>query len=250
MNFKRVIYIYIEKLLSLYTDKIVCISKAEERSALKAHICKKNKLHLIPNGINIEAVRNAVPIERSSLNIKDDAIIIGMIGRLSHQKSPDIFIKSANIIHKYIPKSTFIIVGNGDLTEGIQQYAIDKGLPLIITGWTDNPYSYLKLFDIGLLLSRWEGFGLAIVEYMAAEKNVIASNIDAIPTLIDDGIDGILVEVDNPEDVANKVIWLYNHPKEAEEMRKKGLKKVIEEYDISRVVKQHMDLFNELLKMK
>ena len=101
---------------------------------------------------------------------------------------------------------------------------------LYVTGWTNAPYSYLKVFDVALLLSRWEGFGLAIVEYMAAEKNVVASRVDAIPTLIDDGTDGLLAEADNPEDIKEKVLWLYNHPEEARIMKKKALEKV-EEHD-------------------
>lgn len=101
-----------------------------------------------------------------------------------------------------------------------------------------------------MLLSRWEGFGLAVVEYMAAEKNVVATKIDAIPTLVDDGVDGLLVEMDNPQDAAEKVLWLYRHPKEAEEMKSKALKKVIENYDISRVVDQHIEMFEELTEGK
>ena len=106
----------------------------------------------------------------------------------------------------------------------------------------------MKVFDVALLLSRWEGFGLAIVEYMAAEKNVVASRVDAIPTLIDDGTDGLLAEVDNPEDIKEKVLWLYNHPEEARIMKKKALEKVIKNYDISRVVEQHADLFVKICK--
>ncbi len=123
-------------------------------------------------------------------------------------------------------------------------------MKLVITSWTDEPYSYLKVFDVAMLLSRWEGFGLAVVEYMAAEKNVVATNIDAIPTLVNDGVDGLLVEVDNPQDAADKVLWLYRHPKEAEEMKSKALKKVIENYDISRVVDQHIEMFEELTEGK
>ena len=81
---------------------------------------------------------------------------------------------------------------------------------------------------------------------MAAEKNVVATKIDAIPTLVDDGIDGLLVEMDNPKDAAEKVLWLYRHPKEAAEMKSKALKKVTENYDISRVVDQHIEMFEEL----
>ena len=101
-----------------------------------------------------------------------------------------------------------------------------------------------------MLLSRWEGFGLAVVEYMAAEKNVVATKIDAIPTLVDDSVDGLLVEMDNPKDAAEKVLWLYRHPKEAAEMKSKALKKVIENYDISRVVDQHIEMFEELTEGK
>lgn len=229
------------------TDKIVCISEAEKVSAEREHIANDNKLELIPNGIDVEAVKCAVPKRRTDFGIADDAFVVGMIGRISPQKAPDIFIKSAKLIHDNIKNSAFIIVGDGEEREEVECFARENDLNLIITGWTDEPYSYLKMFDVAVLLSRWEGFGLAVVEYMAAEKNVVATRTDAIPTLIDDGVDGLLVEVDNPEDVKEKVMWLYNHPNEAKAMRDKALQKVIKRYDISRVVDQHVEMFNKLV---
>ena len=236
-----------EKCLSPLTDKIVCISEAEKVSAEREHIANDNKLELIPNGIDVEAVKCAVPKRRTDFGIADDAFVVGMIGRISPQKAPDIFIKSARLIHDNIKNSAFIIVGDGEEREDVECFARENDLNLIITGWTDKPYSYLKMFDVAVLLSRWEGFGLAVVEYMAAEKNVVATRTDAIPTLIDDGVDGLLVEVDNPEDVKEKVMWLYNHPNEAKAMRDKALQKVIKRYDISRVVDQHVEMFNKLV---
>lgn len=247
MKLKRIVYLLIEKCLSPFTDKIVCISEAEKNSALHEHIAKKNKLELIPNGIDVTAVKNAAAKDRGGLGITDDAFVVGMIGRLSPQKAPDVFIKAAKLINDTIHNSAFIIVGDGEEREEVERFANDNGLKLIVTGWTDEPYSFLKVFDVAVLLSRWEGFGLAIVEYMAAEKNVIATRTDAIPTLIDDGVDGLLVEVDNPEDVKEKVMWLYNHPNEAKAMRDKALQKVIKRYDISRVVDQHVEMFNKLV---
>lgn len=236
-----------EKCLSPLTDKIVCISEAEKVSAERERIANDDKLELIPNGIDVEAVKCAVPKRRTDFGIADDAFVVGMIGRISPQKAPDIFIKSAKLIHDNIKNSAFIIVGDGEEREEVECFARENDLNLIITGWTDKPYSYLKMFDVAVLLSRWEGFGLAVVEYMAAEKNVVATRTDAIPTLIDDGVDGLLVEVDNPEDVKEKVMWLYNHPNEAKAMRDKALQKVIKRYDISRVVDQHVEMFNKLV---
>ena len=248
MKLKSMIYLLMEKALSPCTDKIVCISKAEKLSAEREHIAKDDKLALIPNGIDVEAVRNAVAKSRKELGIVDDAFVVGMIGRLSPQKAPDVFIRAAKLIHNEIPNSAFVIVGSGEEEEEVKSFAKENGLELVVTGWTDEPYRYLKVFDVAMLLSRWEGFGLAVVEYMAAEKNVVATKIDAIPTLVDDGVDGLLVEVDNPQDAADKVLWLYHHPKEAAEMRAKALKKVIENYDIKRVVDQHMEMFKNLIR--
>ncbi len=246
MKLKSMVYLFMEKVLSRYTDKIVCISKAEKESAEREHIAREDKLVLIPNGIDVCAVRKAAAKSRKDIGIEDDAFVVGMIGRLSTQKAPDVFIRSAKLIHDQIPNSAFIIVGNGDEEDKVKTFAKKNGLDLVVTGWTDEPYSYLKIFDVAMLLSRWEGFGLAVVEYMAAEKNVVATKIDAIPTLVEDGVDGLLVEVDNPQDAAEKVIWLYSHLKEAEEMRKKALQKVRDKYDISRVVEQHIEMFNDL----
>ena len=177
------------------------------------------------------------------------AFFVGMIGRLSVQKAPDVFIRAAKFIHDAIPNSEFIIVGGGNETELVKAFADENELRLIVTGWTDEPYAYLKVFDVAMLLSRWEGFGLAVVEYMAAEKNVVATNIDALPTLIDDRVDGLLVEVDNPRDAADKVVWIYNHPKESEQMRVNALNKAIKNYDINRVVNQHVDMFVKLCNL-
>lgn len=250
MKLKSMIYLLMEKALSPCTDKIVCISKAEKASAEREHIAKDDKLALIPNGIDVSAVRNAVAKTRKDLGIAEDAFVVGMIGRLSPQKAPDVFIRAAKLIHDEIPNSAFIIVGSGEEEDEVKSFAKENGLELVISGWTDEPYGYLKVFDVAMLLSRWEGFGLAVVEYMAAEKNVVATKIDAIPTLIEDGVDGLLVEVDNPKDAADKVLWLYRHPDEAAAMRLKALKKVIENYDISRVVDQHINMFENLVDGK
>ena len=237
----------LEQLLAHFTDKIVCISEAEFESAIDKNISSEDKLELIPNGIDIDAVRSAIAVKRSHLGIADDAFVVGMIGRLSAQKAPDVFIRAAEIIHKEIPNSAFIIVGDGEQREEIETFARQHGLHLVVTGWTDKPYSYLKAFNVAMLLSRWEGFGLAIVEYMAAEKNVVATRADAIPSLVDDGVDGFLVDVDNAEQAADKVLWLHTHPTEAMDMRKKALQKVMMKYDVNRVVNQHIDMFNKLI---
>ena len=87
----------------------------------------------------------------------------GMVGRMSPQKAPDVFIKMARQVKDRVSNAHFIIVGNGNQEAEIRKYAKANGISdsLHITGWVDNPMSYVELFDVACLLSRWEGFGLA-----------------------------------------------------------------------------------------
>ena len=247
---KKQIFSYMERLLARSTDKIICISEAERMSALKHKIADNEKLEVILNGIDFTAIENAIPAKRKDLNIPENAFVVGMIGRISEQKAPDIFIKAAKKIQEEIPNSYFIIIGDGEKKQEIEEYAQKNNINLFISGWTDNPYSYLKIFDIAMLLSRWEGFGLAIVEYMAAKKNFDATKTDAIPTIVRNGKDGILVNVDAPTEAANAVIFLYKNKDIAENMKKEAWEYAHKRYDIQRVAEQHLKLFKSITYIK
>lgn len=172
-----------------------------------------------------------------------------MVGRISPQKAPDVFIEAARLIKNEIPNAYFMIVGDGEEHSKIELYAKEYDIDLYISGWTDVPYQYMKMFDVAMLLSRWEGFGLAIVEYMAARKSFVATRVDAIPTIVRDGIDGLLVDVDSPAQAANAVIKLYKDNELANKMKESAWSYSREYYDIHRVAEQHIMLFKELVNI-
>ena len=185
---KKVIYTVIEKIAAPFCDKIICISDAEKQSALDKRICIDEKLQVIFNGVDIEAYENGVhsAVKRKDLNIPEDAFVVGMVGRMSPQKALDVFIKMAELVKDAVPNAHFIIVGNGNQEVEIRKYADDNGFSdsLHITGWVENPMSYVELLDVACLLSRWEGFGLALPEYMMVGKPIVASRVDEIPNIV------------------------------------------------------------------
>ena len=133
--------------------------------------------------------------------------LTSLVGRISPQKAPDVFVRMASEVVKKIPKAWFVIVGDGEQREEILALAEQLGIAdrLTITGWTENPIDYMKLFDQAVLLSRWEGFGLVLAEYMTLEKPIVATAVDAIPDLITDYENGLLVESDSPEKAAREM---------------------------------------------
>ena len=160
-----------------------------------------------------------------------------MVGRICRQKAPDVFVRMASEVQKEIRNAYFVIVG--DVLEGAEEERIevedlaDKlGVNLIITGWVNNPMDYMKHFDVGCLLSRWEGFGLAIPEYMLAGVPIVATKVDAIPYLITGGETGVLVEKDDWKMVANKVVELARDENLRSRMVENGQKTVRDRFDI------------------
>lgn len=245
---KKVFFILLEKLMSHFCDAIICISEAEMVSAMNKKICNKNKLHVIYNGIDIESYTT----ECAEMNIPEKAFVVGMVGRICRQKAPDIFVKMAGKVNEKVDNVYFVIVG--DVLEGmaeereeIEDLARNLKINLIITGWVDNPLAYMNRFDVGCLLSRWEGFGLAIPEYMLAGIPVVATNVDAIPYLIKDNETGMLVEKDDWETAAQKVLDLKHDETLRNKIIANGNRTVRERFDAKRVSKECENLFHSLL---
>ena len=249
---KRAVYTAIEKVAAPFCDRIICISDAEKRSALEKRICKKNKLQVIFNGIDIEEYESGkyATIKREDLKIPKEAFVVGMVGRISQQKAPDIFVKMAKKIKDQVPNTHFIIVGNGEMENAIRKFAEDNNFSdsLHISGWVDNPMSYVEIFDVACLLSRWEGFGLVLPEYMIAGKPIVASRVDAIPDIIKDEENGLLVEVDDVDGAFSAVMRLY---KDSELKRKLVIQEtstVYDKFDAKRVSNEHNILFRLLVQ--
>ncbi len=249
---KKILYTAVERVAAPFCDKIICISDAEKKSALEKRICRESKLQVIFNGIDIKEYENGIHgvIRKKDLNIPEDAFVVGTVGRISEQKAPDIFIRAAKSIKQKIQNVHFVMVGSGEMEPEIKLYAKENGLDecLHITGWVREPLNYVEVFDIACLLSRWEGFGLVLPEYMMAGKPIIASNVDAIPNIIRNGENGILVEADDPQSVYSAVLKLYRHPQLITAMVQCGTRDVYSKFDVKRVADEHERLFEELVK--
>lgn len=246
---KKAMYTAIEKMAAPFCDKIICISDAEKQSALDKKICREDKQRVIFNGVDIETYENGVhgAIKRRNLNIPEDAFVVGMVGRMSPQKAPDVFVKMAKQVKDKVPNAHFIIVGNGNQEDEIRKYAEDNGFSnsLHITGWVDNPMSYVELFDVACLLSRWEGFGLALPEYMMAGKPIVASRVDAIPNIIRNGENGLLVEVDDDIGASEAVLRIYRDKSLKDKLILQGMEDVHNRFNARRVSEEHGILFEQ-----
>ena len=247
-NKKKAFFAIVEKILAFKTNKIINISQSEYDSALKYKITSSKKMCVIENGIDFSKFKNADECRletRTELNISDDEIVIGVVGRISEQKDPMTSIKAFKKIKKEYPNTKLLFVGSGELEENVRQFAQENNIneDVIITGWVNCVEKYIPAFDIAILPSKWEGFGLVIVEYMACNKPIIASNIGGISNIIENGRNGYLIQPGNVQELYEKSKYIIENY--AKIQKTLDFIEIKEKYDIKNVIKKHMNLFEE-----
>ena len=99
--------------------------------------------------------------------------------------------------------------------------------------------SYVELFDVACLLSRWEGFGLALPEYMMAGKPIVATKVDAIPNIIQDSENGLLVKADDAIEADEAVLQIHRDKGLKDKLVAQGLVDVHNRFNARRVSEEH-----------
>ena len=240
----------IEKILALKTDKIINISKSEYDSAIKYKIAKPNKMCIIENGIDFSKFKDCEKFRietRKKVNIKDDEKVIGVVGRLSEQKDPITSIKAFNLLQTENKNSKIMFIGDGELKEKVINYAKEYKIQdnVIITGWVNDVEKYIPALDIAILPSKWEGFGLVLIEYMACDKPIVATKVGGIENIIRDGKNGYLVNVEDYKELNKQISKLIKNPKEVEKIIRNN-RKYKENYSINNLIKKHKNIIKSI----
>lgn len=141
---------------------------------------KGSKFTVIPNAVEFEkfrfnpSVREAM---RSKYGIGADIKVIGFCARLCYQKNPEFLVQVFNELHKKDPHTCLLLVGDGDKRKFIEEAIIKLSLRdnVIFAGSVDNAEDYMQMMDCFLLPSRFEGFGIVLLEAQAAGLNCFTS---------------------------------------------------------------------------
>jgi len=245
-KWKKKIYIWIEKLTARFKDIIINNAKSDTEQAIKLGIKPKKEILTIYNGVDIKILdleflnRNEA---RGRLNLGDLDFIIGTIATLYPTKGLKYLIEAAHLLKDKNIK--FILIGEGQEKEEIENliknYNLSEKFVLIKPTYKD--YIYLKAFDVFVLPSLKEGFPWTILEAMAAEVPIIATRVGAIPEVIDNGKNGILIDSRNPEQTKQAINKLLDDESLRNKLAKEGRKTVVEKFNLEKMVKEIEKLF-------
>lgn len=189
------------------SDKVITVSDALGEK-LNTHGIDYHKIVTQHNGVDINIFKISDKLQlRNRLNIPNDKRIIGYIGRLSHEKGPDILLNAvAKLVHEHLFNDiSVVIVGNGSMKELLLEMIdkLDIRKYIIFVGnqpHNEIPY-WVGSFDILCLPSRNEGCPNVVLEASASGVPVVAARAGGVPEIVSDQ-NGVIADIDSPSHLA------------------------------------------------
>lgn len=239
------IYYPIERIMANFTDTIITMNSEDYERAKKFKIKETYKVNGV--GVNLDSYKKDLCDKsevRSKLNLDGNDFVIIMIAEINKNKNHKQMIDAVEILKNRRINVKVICAGDGILIEevkkDIQSRKLDKHIQML--GFRTDINELIAACDIGILMSYREGLPRNIMELMACKKPIIGTDIRGIRDLVDNGINGFLVNIDDPDDTASKIEELYKNNTLLKDMGYNAYRK-IEDYDINKLLMKLEEIY-------
>ena len=226
---------------SRLADMVICVSNYDKENLIKKGL-SKDKVVVIHNGI-------AESTEGKNLPIKVDGFIIGTTARLTKTKGIKYLVYAFYEVAKRYNNVKLVIIGDGEERKSLENLVKKLNIrdKVYFLGKMPGARDYIKNFQIFVLPSLFEAFGLVILEAFSVKVPVIATSVGGIPEIISDGIDGILVPPKNINALSNAIVTLIEKENMRNELAQKGYEKFINEFTSAKMAKRTRAVYEEIL---
>ncbi len=238
------------RIIDYLSDRVIALSKA----TAAPYPGDQNKLSVVYPGVDLKRYRPVYGAQdvRQSLGLPPQDSLVGLVAQIVPGKKHEDFIQAAALVHPLFPSAKFLIIG-GDITCDYGQFlqALSRQLDatdyIVWTGFLEDPLPLLQQLDIMVLPSKEEGFGVVVIEAMAAGKPVIGARSGAIPEIIVDGETGLLVPFGAPAELAKAISALLQDPALARAMGEAGRRRVEKYFSLDQYVEGVERIYREVL---
>lgn len=238
----------VDRLVLRNYTAVAAVSEQVRKTLLNAGVSKE-RIHKVINGIDLRPFNNAVPSLRTNSDI-GRALTVGWVGRLSHEKGPDIFVRAAAQTLKQLPQTKFIVAGDGpdriSLESLIDQLNIRDSVSL--AGRREDIPSVFASFDIAVSSSRQEGLPMAILEGMASGLPWIATAVGDVPTVILDDVTGVLVRPNDIESLSSALIALLQDVEKRNRLGSEAHMLVEKQFSAQRMSEDYLQIYQQCLR--
>jgi glycosyltransferase involved in cell wall biosynthesis len=221
-----------------WANKVVLNSAAVRDFAISEEGAQPDRIVVIPNGIEIEPYSQ--PITRAELcvqlGVSTGTLLIGSVGRLTHQKGYNLLIEA--LAQSALTSAHLLLMGTGEEADRLTAQARQRGISerVHLLGYRQDVPRLLGALDLYVQPSRFEGMPNAVLEAMAAGCPIVASAVDGIQELIDDGVQGWLVPPENITALAAAIDSALSDRDEAQRRAQAAQRRAAQDFSVDAMV--------------
>lgn len=237
---KKWIFVQIEMLFALITDKLLFQDEADVKECLRRRIAPKRKLVLIGNGGRLADFSHGGEPD-------NDPNVILCVGRFEPVKNHFMLLKAAQILNARSVSFVLQLAGDGDLREEYETWIHEQGLENVVNflGYRDDIPSLTAQADVCVLTSIKEGVPRAIIEAAAAGRPMVATDVAGNHNALIDGTTGFLVPLNDSAALADKIEQLLSDAALRSHVGQEARKYALEHFDERVVMDKIISVYNE-----
>jgi glycosyltransferase involved in cell wall biosynthesis len=242
-------------LLSARQDLIIAISDHVARFTIARGVRDPRRVRRVYHGLETpdtrELEREGQRI-RTELGVATSDFLVGNVGRLAPQKGQRHLIEAMPHLLERVPRAQAVIAGGGDLEDYLRDLAAELGVAerVHVLGPRRDVPALMHALDAFAMPSIWEGFGLVLLEAMAAARPIVASRVATIPEVVADLETGFLVPAGDEVALADALARLADEPELARAMGEAGRARLQRQFSIDKMVGDTELLYRELIELR
>lgn len=265
---KSKVFINVERYLGRKTDALIAISGQQKKELVQDfQIAPDKKFRIVPLGLDLDKFATDTELKRSrfraEFGIRDDEILISIIGRLVPVKNHELFLEGiAYVLKNSNRKIRAMLVGDGETRQALEKKARELGIefstekegshphPLIFASWRKDVDYVNAGSDIIALTSFNEGTPVSLIEAQAAGRAIISTRVGGIEDVVLNEGTGLLSDLSDKEGFCKNLLRLTENEELRLTLGIKGPQHVMARYSYQRLVRDMSNLYDELLAVK
>jgi len=230
---------------NLLLEAIITVSDTIRETLLAGGV-EPSLVRVIYEGVDLHWIdRQEPPSER----LGNGNLVVGTVAHFSQEKGHETLLKAAASLSSRFKNVTYLLVGEGELRARLHRLTEQLRLNSHVnfTGFRSDCEALMKHFDVFCLPSRSEGLSSAILAAMANRLPVVATNVGGIPELVINGETGLLVEPDNPSELAGALSRLLDSRELRSQLGQEGRRRIEAHFTLQQKLDQTETLYAQLL---
>lgn len=212
------------------------------------------RVEVLDHGVDVEQLHALSRLRdevRAELSIRPDEIVIGTVANYRREKAYEVLLEAARIALASKLPLRFVAVGQGPLEEEMRALHAQLGLGerVQLLGYREDAVRIMSAFDVFTLSSRHEGLPVSLMEALALGLPVVATAAGGLPHMVSDGVEGVLVPIDDPRALADAYIAIAGDPIRRTAMAEAAAKRA-HDFDITAAARRLEQLYVEAAAMR